>query len=189
MGIPGLTARPIFDTASHSFSVWPLYDFSSLLKILLLLWYVLLIIRIHLYFRFDPQLRFGHKLPFSWFLVHLHRYDFNALLLWRWDIILQDIDVRPPHNEFPETSKNWPLQWFIEEVGKHRQFVAVIDTKLLLIRTILNKIIFDGSVPWITCEWIYAIIIHINCTLIVLIQNLFVQSIALSQENIDNEIF
>ena len=114
---------------------------------------------------------------------------FNALLLWRWDIILKYVNMRPSHNDFPETSKKLPLQWFREEVVEHRRCFAVLDTKLLLVHTILNKKIPDGNMPWIICAWISAILLHLNCTFIVLIQNLFVQSIALSQNNINHVNF
>ena len=74
----------------------------------------------------------GYLLLDFWFVSR--DMIFNALLLWRWNIILQDVDVHPSHNEFPETSKKWPLQWFSEEVGKHLQCVAVLDTNYWVTR-------------------------------------------------------
>ena len=48
---------------------------------------------------------------------------------------------------------------------------------------------YDGDVPLITYAWIYVILLHMNFTLVVLIKNLFVQIIALFQENINHVNF
>ena len=98
-----------------------------------------LIIKDNLYFWFNSHLESWHKLPFAIFLVCIPRLDFEALLLWRWNIIVWDVNVLPYHNDFPETPKKWLLEYFIEEVSKHSRCVAVLDTELILIYTILNK--------------------------------------------------
>ena len=134
------TTFPIFDMSSHSFYVWPLYNFNRPLKSSY---------SFDTYFWSSGSVYTSDSTPsynlgVSCLLLNLWLVSkdiiFNALLLWGWDVILQYVDVRPSHNDFPDTPKKWPLQWLSEKVGKHRRCDTVLNTKLLLFHAILNKI-------------------------------------------------
>ena len=124
---------------SHSFYVWPLYNFSSPLKSSCsfdtYFWSSRSICTSKLTPSYD--LGISYLLLDFWFVSR--DIIFNALLLWRWTIILQDANMHPSRNDFPEMLKNDPCNILVKELASINDVLQYLIPNYFLSTRSLTK--------------------------------------------------